>query len=242
MIDYLTVIYKNYELLELQRQQFDKIGIKDYRLIIVDNTPTQYYQQIQQRDNELIVRRENNGNEFDGVSHGSALDLGVSYCTSDIICVFDSDYFLFCDLTDYIKNKFEQGYLAVGTEFWNNAYLPHFDKFNNLFKNIPCCFCGFYSRELVKDKTWIVQPYEVNWDTSYIEVGWKIREFINLNNIKTFGWICKSENNVNNFVYYDENDKSIGLHLVAGSHRSENLTSNIKSYISKYENTTYSHF
>ena len=40
MIDYIIVIYKNYDLLELQVENFKRLfPNKDYRLIVVDNTP-----------------------------------------------------------------------------------------------------------------------------------------------------------------------------------------------------------
>lgn len=232
-IDYLTVIYKNYDLLYLQREQFDKLGISNYRLIIVDNTPNSEYTHIEPRNNELIIRRENNGGEFDGVSHGLALDLGIQHCNSDIICVFDSDYFFLTDPTEYIKNKFDEGYLAIGAEFWNRSYLKNYDNFSHILKNIPCCFCGYYKKELIQNLSWVVTQNEVNWNTSYIEVGWRIRQHINVNDIKTFGWQCKSDNNLNNFVYFDENGNTVGLHIVAGSHRSIGLTNNIKNYIAQ---------
>jgi hypothetical protein len=40
MIDYIIVIYKNYDLLDLQVENFKHLfPNKDYRLIVVDNTP-----------------------------------------------------------------------------------------------------------------------------------------------------------------------------------------------------------
>ena len=40
MIDYLTVVYKNYDLLYLQLDNFKKkFSDEEYRLIVVDNTP-----------------------------------------------------------------------------------------------------------------------------------------------------------------------------------------------------------
>jgi len=40
MIDYCLIIYKNYGLLNLQEKNFKKrFSKKDYRLIVIDNTP-----------------------------------------------------------------------------------------------------------------------------------------------------------------------------------------------------------
>ena len=40
MIDYVTVIYRNYDLLQLQVENFKKrFDKKHYNLIVVDNTP-----------------------------------------------------------------------------------------------------------------------------------------------------------------------------------------------------------
>ena len=40
MIDYCLIIYKNYGLLNLQEKNFKKrFNKKDYRLIVIDNTP-----------------------------------------------------------------------------------------------------------------------------------------------------------------------------------------------------------
>ena len=39
-IDYITVIYKNYKLIYLQLELFNKLFLKDdYNLIVIDNTP-----------------------------------------------------------------------------------------------------------------------------------------------------------------------------------------------------------
>ena len=96
MIDYLTVVYKNYDLLNLQLDNFKKrFSDSDYRLIVVDNTPDKE-KKIIERSNEidLIVELESVPT-FDGISHGGALDTGLQYCESDIVCIFDSDFFFF---------------------------------------------------------------------------------------------------------------------------------------------------
>lgn len=220
MIDYLTVIYNKYELLSIQREQFDKLEYTNYRLIIVDNTPSSNYHPIVPRANELVIRRDNDGGEFDGISHGNALDLGIKYCTTDIVCVFDSDFFFTRNIQKYIDKKFEEGYSAVGTEFWNENYLPHYSTMPNMYQNIPCCFGSYYKLEMIKDISWVITPEEVNHSTGYIEVGYRIRKHIIDNNVKVFGWKCHSiHNNDNDFVYYDENNNIVGYHIVGGSHR-----------------------
>ena len=224
MIDYLIVIFRNYDLLDVQRKIFNNLFDKsEYRLIIVDNTPDDEKQQIYQQENELIVYR-NSINEFDGISHGSAIDFGLQYVKSDIVCILDSDFFIINkNIHKYIEQKFIDGYLAVGAEFNDGvATIPLTTKFPELFNNIPCCFCGYYVKELAKSHSWIIKPSEVDFTTSFIEVGWKIRNYILNNKLKTLHW--KTYTISNNNCIFEDNGVIMGLHNVGGSHRKVNKT------------------
>lgn len=225
MITYLIVIYKNYKLLELQRKIFKNL-FKDanFKFIIVDNTPDIEKQPIEKSLNELVVYR-NSVNEFDGVSHGSAINYGLSYLTTDIVCILDSDFFIVNpNITNYITKKFNEGFVAVGAEFNDGiATKSIVNKFPEKFYNIPCCFCGFYSKELALSNSWVVYPQEVSHATSFIEVGWRIRKHIIDNKLKTLAWNTYSNTN-NNCVFVDECNNTMGIHFVGGSHRKLNFT------------------
>lgn len=176
-------------------------------------------------------------NEFDGISHGSALDLGLKYVTSDIVCLMDSDFFILNNnIHDYVLNKFSEGYLAVGAE-WNDgeATIPVVNTFPDKFDNIPCCFCGYYDVNIATSNSWVITPNEIDRSTSFIEVGWRIRKYILDNNIKSMHW--KTNSRVNkNCVFRDNNDILMGVHYVAGSHRrigdnpKENILNELKGY------------
>jgi len=230
MIDYLTVIYKNYDLLYLQLDNFKKLfPNKDYRLIVVDNTPDIEKKKIERKDEiDIIVEMESLPNTFDGISHGGAIDASLPYCESDIVCIFDSDFFfLDKDLNTYIKEKFELGYIAVGTE-WDDGLgtRPWVKKFPERFENIPCAFGSFYSLDLAKSESWIVTQQEVhqNQSNGFIEVGWRIRKRILENKLKTLSWklspISDNEkfSGYGNCFFVNEYDKLMGVHYVAGSH------------------------
>ena len=94
MIDYLTIVYKNYDLLNLQLDNFKKrFADKSYRLIVVDNTPDDEKQKIERSDEIDVVVELESVPTFDGISHGGAIDVGLDYCESNIVCLFDSDFF-----------------------------------------------------------------------------------------------------------------------------------------------------
>lgn len=239
MIDYLTVIFRNYDLLAVQRKVFSSLfDPSEYRLVIVDNTPDIEKHPIDKNDNELILFR-NSVNEFDGVSHGAALDYGLQYTESDIVCILDSDFFI-CnkDIHNYVFEKFSLGYQAVGAEYSDgNATLPVTNKSPELFENIPSCFCGYYTRELAISQSWIVDRHEVNFETSFIEVGWRIRKHILDNNIKTMHWKTRS---LNNDLVFEDNGIVMGIHNVAGSHRKvtrtyDDIVNSIKGYTHDFE-------
>tara|TARA_B100000965_G_scaffold406699_1_gene447375 strand:- start:5349 stop:6098 length:750 start_codon:yes stop_codon:yes gene_type:complete len=240
MIDYLTVIYKNYDLLYLQLDNFKKrFSDKDYRLIVVDNTPDIEKKKIERKDEiDIVIEMESLPNTFDGISHGGAIDASLAYCESDIVCIFDSDFFFLDEnLNSYVKEKFASGYVAVGTE-WDDGdgTRPWFKKFPERYENIPCAFGSFYNLDLAKSESWIVTQQEVNQNQSsgFIEMGWRIRENILENKLKTFAWKLSpiSDNNkfsgYGNCFFVNEYDKIAGVHYGAGSHRRWNCNTNLE--------------
>ena len=87
MIDYIVVIYKNYDLLELQIENFKRLfPDKDYNLIVIDNTPDGEKQITNACLDPIIdhfVKCESVPT-FDGLSHGKAINEGLKYVKSDI--------------------------------------------------------------------------------------------------------------------------------------------------------------
>lgn len=229
MIDYLTVLYKNYDLIDLQLDNFKKrFSKKDYRLIVVDNTPDQEKREIKRSSEIDIIVDLESRYTFDGISHGGAIDTGLKYCESKIVCIFDSDFFfLSSDLNSYAYEKFREGYVAVGAE-WDDGSgtRPWVQRFPDKFKNIPCAFGSFYDLDLAKSESWIITAEEVerNKPEGFIEVGWRIRKNIIENHIKTLSWKLSPISDDENFSGYgncffeNEDSKMVGVHYVAGSH------------------------
>ena len=223
MIDYLIVIYKNYELLNLQIRNFKKLFNKEeYNLIVVDNTPNG--EKIEIEPNEIIdkIILLDSFPTFDGISHGNAINEGLKYCNSEILCIMDSDYFILNPyIHSYILTKFEEGYVAVGTEYNDGKDTNYWvNMCPSNFENIPCCFGSYYQKELALAESWIVTPEEVerNRSTGFVEVGCKIRKYILDNNLKTFNWKTSSSQ-YGNCYFANEYDQVMGFHYVAGSHR-----------------------
>jgi len=223
MIDYLTIVYKNYNLLDLQLDNFKKrFADKSYRLIVVDNTPDDEKQKIERSDEIDVIVELESVPTFDGISHGGAIDVGLQYCKSDIVCIFDSDFFfLHPDIDGYAKEKFKEGYSAVGCD-WDDGdgTRSWVQRFPEKFDNIPCAFGSFYNLDLAKSASWIITPQEVeqNKPEGFIEVGWRIRKHILENSIKTMSWKTNSSG-YGDCTFRDDFDIIMGIHYVGGSHR-----------------------
>lgn len=223
MIDYLIIIYKNYDLLELQIKNFQKLFNKEeYKLIVVDNTPNA--EKLPIVHNKIIdkIILLDSVPTFDGISHGNAIDQGLKYCESDIVSVMDSDYFILNpNIHSYVYNKFQEGYLAVGTEYNDGKDTNYWVNLSpEKFENIPCCFGSYYKKELATAESWIITPEDVdrNRSTGFVEVGFKIRKYILDNKIKTFNWKTSSTS-YGNCYFNNEFNEVMGFHYVAGSHR-----------------------
>ena len=238
-IDYLTIIYRNYDLLDLQIENFKKrFSDKDYRLIVVDNTPDSEKQEIKHKDDIDLIVELQSVPTFDGISHGQAIDTGLQYCESPLVCLFDTDFFfLNGDVHEYAKEKFSLGYKAFGTSLNDGAPTTKvfIDKFPQNFENIPCCFGSFYDLELAKSNSWVVTLPEVheNAETNgFVEVGWRIRKYILDNKLKTLSWKTDSDHYGDCF-FKNELDQVFGIHYVGGSHRrwNENTYNELKTII-----------
>lgn len=231
MIDYIIVIYKNYDLLELQVENFKRLfPKKDYRLIIVDNTPDCEKRTTDAcRDSiiDIFVKCESVPT-FDGISHGKAINEGLKHVQSNIVGIIDSDYFILNDkIHHYVKEKFQQGYQAIGTEYNDGKDTKNWVSKNpSAFENIPVCFGAYYNTELAKSHSWIITQEEVdaNRSTGYVEVGYRIRKHIFENNILSENWKTDASE-YGNCYFKNKNDEIMGVHYVAGSHRRWNEAS-----------------
>lgn len=231
-IDYLTVCYKNYDLILLQIENFKKLFGTDFNLLLVDNTPNQFknFELLKKIESEnpniKIVNRDYDFNEFDGVSHGHAIDIGIQNCYNDIICVFDSDFFfLHKNLNEYVLNLFNSGYYAVGCEFNDGTTdsTDYIDKYPENFIGAPVCYAAFYHIDVAKSSTFKIENSEVienRYTNGYIETGWRIRKYIIDNKLKGITW--KAERNARPCFFKNEDNELIGVHYVAGSHRNYN--------------------
>ena len=231
-IDYIIIIFRNYDLLDMQRELFSRYDDSEYRFIIVDNTPHSEKREIKPIKNELVVLRDS-VNEFDGVSHGAAIDYGLSFAESDIVCIMDSDFFLLDkNIHTYIKNKIDSGYEAIGTEFGDEDFRKKHDPVK--FDNIPVCFCFFSKLEFAKKYSWVVAKHEVNFANSFIETGWRIRKHILDNNTKTLGWKIDNIEVNTKQIYRNDMCEVVGMHYFAGSHF--RLNENIREEFNKLYN------
>ena len=237
MIDYLTIIYRNYDLLDLQIENFKKrFSGKDYRLIVVDNTPDSEKKEIKHKnDIDVIVLLESVAT-FDGISHGKSIYAGLNYCESSIVCIFDSDFFFLNEnVHEYALEKFSLGYVAFGTDYDDGSGTRILTKkFPQNFENIPAAFGSFWDINLIKSYSWVITQREVHENSSigFVEVGWRIRKHIVDNKLKTFTWKTDSDHYGDCF-FKNEFGKVMGIHYVGGSHRrwTENTFNELKLII-----------
>lgn len=239
MIDYVTVIYRNYDLLELQIENFKKrFDKKYYNLIVVDNTPDSEKRVLPETKDYKYVYCSSTPT-FDGLSHGRAIDYGLTFCNTGIVSIIDSDYFVLNNnIHYYIIDKFEQGYKAVGTEYNDGKDTSHWVNINpDNFYNIPCCFGSYYDINLARAKSWVLTQQEVdlNRSTGFVEVGWKIRKHILDNQIKTLSWQTDATY-YGDCYFKNELGDLMGIHYVAGSHRrwNEQSKQDLRNIIQKY--------
>lgn len=242
MIDYLLVIYKNYDLLDLQVQNFRKrFDSSQYRLIVVDNTPNGEKKAIFQNDVIDKVVLVDSNPTFDGISHGNAINKGLEHVTSDIVGLIDSDYFILNErIHDYVLDMFAAGYVAVGTEYNDGKDTAQWVAKNpDAFKDKPVCFNAYYSTSIAKAHSWVITQSEVdaNRGQGYVEVGWRIRKYLYENNLKTRNWKTDAKEYGTCF-FREEDGTMMGMHYVAGSHR--RWTEPLRQEIETLINTDFS--
>lgn len=230
MIHYLTVVFNNYELLDIQSFNFLKrFPKKDYKFTVIDNSLNSHKKnyEFDRRVIDRVISIDSNP-DFDGVSHGRALDYGVSLIDDDIIAIIDSDFFILNNgIHEYVNNKFTEGYKAVGTEYNDgDATKAIVASHPKDFENIPCCFGSYYAREVASSASWQINSTEVsqNRSSGFVEVGWRIRKHILTNNIKTHNWKTDAVG-YGNCYFKNEIGDTMGVHYVAGSHRRWNAAS-----------------
>lgn len=240
MIDHLIIIYKNYHLLDLQIKNFKKRFTEPhpFNLIVIDNTPNnEKMLDYEKYKNEKIIKTFcslNSVEDFDGISHGKALDEGLKFCNSDIVCITDSDFFwldpnIYREAEDKIL---KDGYHCFGSEYNDGTGDSYFWRNKNpkYFEEIPTIFGAFYKNDLAKCDTWVVTPDDVAKGKSegFVEVGFKIRKKIIEKNLKSFTY----KTNIKNMpytssvwepcVFKDGQGKIKGIHYVGGSHANNN--------------------
>jgi len=243
MINYLIVIFGNYDLLDLQIKNFKRrLPNKDYRLIVVDNTLNENKKTFEPDPIIDIMVSIDSHPAHDGVSHGNAINIGLSYINSGIVSIIDSDFFLLDNnIHDYVREKFDQGYLAVGCEYNDGRDTKNWVNINPAnFKNIPCCFGAYYNVNLAKSQSWIITAEEVNQNrsTGFVEVGYRIRKHILENKIKTYTW--KTDATDYGKCFFRDGERVMGMHYVAGSHRRWNMKS--KEEIENIISSDYNNF
>jgi hypothetical protein len=218
------VIYRNYSFIDIQIRALQKAYSSEslWRLLIVDNTPDNEKKHIKVTNRNVTVLPLASQVVFDGLSHGRAIDFGLLHSSSDYVCILDSDCFLVHqDMTHYISKLIDRGFVAFGAEYNDGE---HTHTWVNLaperFKDIPCCFFGYYRADIAKSGTWVVTEREVVAGrlTGYIEVGWRIRRFLFENNCKTLSWKTQSSKYGDCF-FEDESGNRFCVHVGAASHR-----------------------
>ena len=231
MINYIVVIYKNYDLLDLQVENFKRLfPNKDYRLIVVDNTPDgekRVTEACKDPIIDLFILCESVPT-FDGLSHGKAINEGLKYVHSGIVGIIDSDYFILNkNIHDYVYKKFAQGYKAIGTEYNDGKDTKNWvSKKPEAFKNIPVCFGAYYDTEVAKSHSWVITEKELEEGRAlgYVEVGYRIRKHIFENNILSENWKTDATD-YGNCYFKNSDGEMMGVHYVAGSHRRWNEAS-----------------
>ena len=118
MIDVCMIIHRNYEYLPIQIEHWRSWIRGEWRLLVLDNTPEKYARNIpadDRMDVMLFVNRDQPG-EFDGESHGRALDFLVSKAESKIVGLVDSDFFWFDpDVLAKVNESFAKGVRCWGS-------------------------------------------------------------------------------------------------------------------------------
>jgi len=208
-MDILSVIYRNYKLLDLQRQHWQTLS-GDHRLLLCDNTPEAEYQ-----SHSDIYRMETLGS--DGETHGRALDFLIQQSTSDIIGIVDSDFFwLNPNIISHVEQLFQQGVKCYGCAGYYRDWQRVIDVEQPAHKGdlAPVCWGMFVTRELALQHTFVCTSYE---GSQKMYTGWRLRKHLIENNIPRITLPGYEDSEDFNICYFGEQDKPQGVHFLKGS-------------------------
>lgn len=240
MIDVCIVIYRNYDLLKMQFENWDKMK-GEFRYLICDNTPANEYRPIPiTRPDMQVFRTEYGG--IDGERHGGALNFLMQKAESDIVAICDSDFFwLDYNIVDDVQQKFAEGCKCYGVELWYRD----FKKVNERYPEragwlAPCVFGMFIDRDLARSETFVVT--KVEGEQEWKETGWRMRQKIIQGNIPchvitAFKYPEQMERQIyKGSIFYGDPKRPCGFHFVKGSSKKMNQIHLIPELIALSEN------
>jgi len=229
----ISVNFDSFEYLDYQAKVLQEFN-DDYEFIICDNyTPSQENQlkelKSKYKNIQIVVNTDKTW------KHGAGLNLAMKEATGKYICMIDPDFFFHKkNYLQFLESFFDQGYHAVGTEF----YTPH--------KSFPVPWGAAYILDEIKDldmesnfgqcegcKKWIC-PF-------HMDTGFQIR--IRLKNLPHMAFkevphnIPFLGNHSNEFRprCYEHDGKIICSHLMRGKYdRNEDVNQEVKEIRKKY--------
>lgn len=215
--------YKNYDLLEIILKHMNDWVQGDYRLFIADNTPLPDIARLHTwkaiNDKIHVVLTADAPGDFEGLSHGNALDYLKGITDAPIIATMDPDFFwLNPTIMGYVEQRFADGYEAVGCAGWYPDWLAaldprHPDRAGHL---APVVWGQFLSREVALADTFSVLLTEMG---DIRETGWRVRE--NLIKQKSKMDIFpgfKYENQIDPEVcFFGTPEQPMGMHVLKGT-------------------------
>lgn len=214
MIDICCPIHKNYDYVERQISHWtDHIRGGGWRLIFRDNTPVRFARPIAPSRPEVcsVTVAPGPEGEYDGESHGGALDALVRLAETPIVGIVDSDFFwLDPDILSIVEREFSSGTRCLGVDLvdHHSANVVH----------TPCAEGMFVDRALAMEQTFVVTRAE--GDGRLLETGWRIRRRLVEQGIpyKTFSFCGRPPRGAISQLFGPaEGGRSTGLHLRAGS-------------------------
>ncbi len=227
MIDIIIPLYYNYNLFHSQISNWKKIK-GNYKLLFCDNTPIEHSIDLSSFETKNIKIYRNDSCGIDGERHGGVIDYMIKITTSDIICIMDSDFiWIDCDILSYVKEQFKNGYKCLGAELYYDGY----EYVNEMYPErhgsfAPCVFGMFIDKQLALSETFVVTAHEGQNEKR--ETGWRIRQKIINEKIPNITFpsfqFSKQIRMKSPSWFYICNNKIAGLHLLQGSGRNANQT------------------
>lgn len=224
-VDIIIPICNNYLLVDKQIEMWSKIK-GNWTLYFCDNTTpnrivnydfSKYPKEIQNK----VKWFKYSSHGIDGERHGSVIDYMLKQTTTDIVGIMDSD-FLWLDenILSSVKDYYNQGYRCIGAEL----YYHDFDFVNKMYPEragwlSPCIFGMFIDKNLCTETFICTRQEGYN---EYKETGWRMREKLIKDGVKVKVFKAFQYNEFDcgkSWFYKDDNDKTIGVHLLQGSGR-----------------------